>query len=100
LSPIHNPNDIDSAFEAIDSDVLAVRDRALARAAGMLETIDAELARLEVLQDCALTLKSANDSAMTMLRRAVDETSRTLRSARLAAEVDHQVSGGRVGGKH
>jgi hypothetical protein len=97
---INDDSDIDSAFDHIDSDVLAVRDRALGRAAEMLEAMDQELTRLQVLQDCAQTLKSANDSAMKMLRHAVIEASGKLRSQRLAADVDRELGEGGRGGSH
>jgi len=79
----HGASGDDSVFDDIDRDVIAVRDRALVRAAGMLESIDLELTRLRVLEDCALTLKSANDCALTMLRKAIE-----LHSDRRGATID------------
>lgn len=89
--------DIDSAFDAIDDDVLAVRDRALLKAAAMVDGIDEELTRLRVLEDCALTLKSANDSAMEMLQRAIGKATDVLNAERLVREVDRTIREGRSG---
>ena len=92
--------DIDSAFDAIDDDVLAVRDRALLKAAAMVEGIDDELTRLRILEDCVLTLKSANDSALVMLQRAIRTTSDRLDAERLVREVDQTIREGRRGHDH
>lgn len=84
---------IDDALDGIDGDLIAIRDRVLGEATGMIAGIDRETTRLQILQDCLETLKSANDNAVALLKAAVAETRGQLWAERMADELDRQLGG-------